>query len=176
MAVAGACSGVGPAYLALFAEAQIDAAIRHGMPPAKAGASWSRRRWPATAELLAANAGDTLAVRRAVTSPGGSTARGLAALERGGVRAALHDAMDDVVGALMQVRAATSPTSSRRSSSVYTLCVLAYDRRCRSCSRSGMRMPYSRPLNAVMDFLRDVDRARSCASSAGSGSSSGRST
>ena len=40
---------------------------------------------------------DTLALRRAVTSPGGTTARGLAALERGGVRAALAQAMDDVV-------------------------------------------------------------------------------
>jgi len=52
-----------------------------------------------TVELLRSYDGDTLAVRRAVTSPGGSTARGLAALERGGVRAAIAQAMDDVVGA-----------------------------------------------------------------------------
>jgi pyrroline-5-carboxylate reductase len=97
MSVAGACSGVGPAYWALFAEAHIEAAIRHGMPPAKA-TQLVTETMAGAAELLAANAGDTLAVRRAVTSPGGSTARGLAALERGGVRAALHDAMDDVVG------------------------------------------------------------------------------
>jgi pyrroline-5-carboxylate reductase len=51
-----------------------------------------------SAELLRAQGGDTLAVRRAVASPGGTTARGLAALERGGVRAAFHSAMDDVVG------------------------------------------------------------------------------
>ena len=51
-----------------------------------------------SAELLRARGGDTLAVRREVASPGGTTARGLAALERGGVRAALHSAMDDVVG------------------------------------------------------------------------------
>jgi pyrroline-5-carboxylate reductase len=51
-----------------------------------------------TAELIGRRDGDTLAVRREVASPGGTTARGLAALERGGVRAAFHDAMDDVVG------------------------------------------------------------------------------
>jgi pyrroline-5-carboxylate reductase len=42
---------------------------------------------------------DTLAVRCEVTSPGGTTARGLAALERGGVRPAFADAFDAVVGA-----------------------------------------------------------------------------
>jgi pyrroline-5-carboxylate reductase len=36
-------------------------------------------------------------VRRGVTSPGGSTARGLDALERGGVRAAFSDAMDAIL-------------------------------------------------------------------------------
>jgi YggT family protein len=38
---------------------------------------------------------------------------------------------------------------------VYTLCVLAYIVMSLVFSL-GLRMPYSRPLNAVMDFLRDV--------------------
>jgi pyrroline-5-carboxylate reductase len=50
------------------------------------------------AELLQAREHDTLRLRREVTSPGGTTARGLAALERGGVRAAFACAMDDVLG------------------------------------------------------------------------------
>ena len=50
-----------------------------------------------TAELLRHYDGDTLALRRAVTSPGGSTARGLAALEARRRAAALASAMDEVV-------------------------------------------------------------------------------
>jgi uncharacterized protein YggT (Ycf19 family) len=38
---------------------------------------------------------------------------------------------------------------------VYTLCVLAYIVMSLVLSL-GMRIPYSRPLNAIMDFLRDV--------------------
>ena len=98
MTVAGACSGVGPGYWALLAEAWVDAAIRRGMPSAMA-TTLVTETMAGTAALLAQRGGDTLALRRAVTSPGGTTSRGLAALERGGVRAALSAAMDDVVGA-----------------------------------------------------------------------------
>jgi pyrroline-5-carboxylate reductase len=95
--VAGACSGVGPAYWALLVEAQVDAAIRRGLPPAVA-TEIVTGAMAGSAELLRARGGDTLRVRREVASPGGTTARGLAALERGGIRAAFASAMDDVVG------------------------------------------------------------------------------
>jgi len=49
-----------------------------------------------SAALLAARGHDTLTMRREVTSPGGVTARGLAVLERAGVRAAFIDAADAV--------------------------------------------------------------------------------
>lgn len=98
MTVAGACSGVGPAYWALLVEAQVDAAVKAGMPAAMA-ATLVTETMAGAAELLRERGGDTLAVRREVASPGGTTARGLAALERGGVRAAFAAAMDDVVGA-----------------------------------------------------------------------------
>jgi pyrroline-5-carboxylate reductase len=97
MRVAGATGGVGPAYWALLVEAQVDAAIRRGMSPQLASRIVTETM-AGSAELLGARDYDTLALRRAVTSPGGTTARGLAALERGGVRAALAQAMDDVVG------------------------------------------------------------------------------
>jgi pyrroline-5-carboxylate reductase len=96
MRVGNAITGVGPAYWALLAEAWTDAAVRHGMPAAQA-ATLVRETMAGTAALL--NTTDTLALRRGVTSPGGSTARGLNALEQGGVRAALANAADAVVGA-----------------------------------------------------------------------------
>jgi pyrroline-5-carboxylate reductase len=86
-----------PAYVALLAEAQVDAGVRHGLPPDKA-ADMVVQTFAGTAALLAKRGNDTLAVRREVTSPGGSTARGLAALERAGVRAAFQDALDAVLG------------------------------------------------------------------------------
>jgi len=90
--------GVGPAYQAMLAEAQVDAAVRHGLAPALAGRLVAETM-AGTAALLERRDYDTLTVRREVTSPGGTTARGLAALERAGLRAAFHDAADAVVGA-----------------------------------------------------------------------------
>jgi pyrroline-5-carboxylate reductase len=86
-----------PAYVALVAEAQVDAAVRRGMAPAQAS-ELVVQTFAGTAELLRRRGYDTQAVRREVTSPGGMTARGLAALERGGVRAAFSDALDAVLG------------------------------------------------------------------------------
>jgi pyrroline-5-carboxylate reductase len=88
---ATAVMGVAPAYLALVIEAQVDAGVRHGLK-ASLAAQLAVEAMAGTAELLAARDYDTLAVRREVTSPGGGTARGLAALERGGVRSAFDDA------------------------------------------------------------------------------------
>jgi pyrroline-5-carboxylate reductase len=96
MRIAGATGGVGPAYWALLVEAQVDSAIRRGMPPQLAS-QLVAETMAGSAELLRAREYDTLALRRAVPSPGGTTARGLAALERGGVRAAFAQAMDEVV-------------------------------------------------------------------------------
>jgi pyrroline-5-carboxylate reductase len=96
LGVAGACGGVGPAYWALLVEAWVDAAVRHGLP-APVAATLVSETMAGTAALLAERDGDTLGLRRAVASPGGTTARGLAALERGGVRAALAEAVDAVV-------------------------------------------------------------------------------
>ncbi|HEV3323538.1 MAG TPA: pyrroline-5-carboxylate reductase dimerization domain-containing protein [Solirubrobacteraceae bacterium] len=85
-----------PAYVALIAEAQVDAGVRRGIP-AHEGARLVVQTLAGTAELLRRRDYDTLALRREVSSPGGLTARGVAALERAGVRAAFSDALDAVL-------------------------------------------------------------------------------
>jgi pyrroline-5-carboxylate reductase len=85
-----------PAYYALVVEAQVDAGVRHGIPPEQAG-QLVVQTMAGTAELLRRKDMDTLRVRREVTSPGGSTARGLDALERAGLRAAFSDALDAIL-------------------------------------------------------------------------------
>jgi pyrroline-5-carboxylate reductase len=85
-----------PAYVALVAEAQVDAGVRRGLPAPQA-AQLVVQTLAGTAELLRGRGYDTLAVRREVTSPGGMTARGLDELERGGLRAAFSRALDAVL-------------------------------------------------------------------------------
>jgi pyrroline-5-carboxylate reductase len=86
-----------PAFFALVVEALVDAGVRKGLQPDDAG-RMAVEAMAGTAAVLREGGLDTLALRRRVTSPGGSTARGLAALERGGVRTAFADAVDAVVG------------------------------------------------------------------------------
>jgi pyrroline-5-carboxylate reductase len=85
-----------PAYVALVAEAQVDAGVRRGIPAAQ-GAQLVVQTLAGTAELLRRRDYDTLAVRREVSSPGGLTARGVDALERAGLRRAFSDALDAVL-------------------------------------------------------------------------------
>jgi pyrroline-5-carboxylate reductase len=86
-----------PAYIALVAEAQVDAGVRRGIPAAQ-GAELVVQTLAGTAELLRRRDHDMVAVRREVTSPGGLTARGLDALERAGLRSAFSEALDAVLG------------------------------------------------------------------------------
>jgi len=94
--VAMALISVAPAYIALIAEAWVDAVVARGMPADQASAMIGDAI-AGSADLLIANDGDTLRTRRAVTTPGGVTAQGLDALERSGIRAAFRDAVDAVV-------------------------------------------------------------------------------
>jgi pyrroline-5-carboxylate reductase len=86
----------GPAFMALVAEALVDAGVLHGLDPADASAMVIETM-AGSAAVLRETDGDTRGLRRRVTSPGGSTAQGLAALEQAGLRAAFDDAVTAVV-------------------------------------------------------------------------------
>lgn len=84
-------SGSGPAYVFLVAEALIDAGVLEGLPRPVAS-ELAIQTLRGAAELLAS--GEPPAeLRAAVTSPGGTTAAGLKALEAAAVRSAMGDAV-----------------------------------------------------------------------------------
>jgi pyrroline-5-carboxylate reductase len=88
-------SGSGPAYVFLIAEALIDAGVLVGLPRDVAS-DLAIQTLRGSAELLAAGTPPAEA-RANVTSPGGTTAAGLRALENGGVRASIIDAVTAAV-------------------------------------------------------------------------------
>jgi pyrroline-5-carboxylate reductase len=101
MDLATATIGVTPAYIAVLVEAMIDAAAVNGLAPTLATEMFLQTLI-GTAQLIATKGGDTLEVRREVESPGESTVRGVAALERCGVRPMMQEAMRDVLQRLSQ--------------------------------------------------------------------------
>jgi pyrroline-5-carboxylate reductase len=86
-----AVSGSGPAYLFLFAEAFLDAAIAEGLP-ADLARTLVHQTLLGGATMLDAS-GDPVALRAQVTSPGGTTEAAVAALESHGLRAAVAAAV-----------------------------------------------------------------------------------
>jgi pyrroline-5-carboxylate reductase len=74
-----AVSGGGPAYVFLLCELLEAAAVAQGLPPDLAR-RMARRTVAGSGALLAASAEEPAAMRRAVTSPGGTTERALAVL------------------------------------------------------------------------------------------------
>ncbi|MCB1031223.1 MAG: pyrroline-5-carboxylate reductase [Acidimicrobiales bacterium] len=84
-------SGSGPAYVFLIAEALIDAGVLVGLTR-EVSSELAIQTLRGSAELLAAGTAPSEA-RAAVTSPGGTTAAGLRALESAAVRSAIIDAV-----------------------------------------------------------------------------------
>lgn len=87
-----ALSGSGPAYVYYFIEALEDAGVRVGLTREAA-----RRLAVGTIEgsvaLMRETGEHPTILKERVTSPGGTTIYGLSALEQGGVKAAVHDAV-----------------------------------------------------------------------------------
>jgi len=86
-------SGSGPAYVFLVAEAMIEAGVLVGLPR-DTSEQLVRQTLLGAATLLADGGATPESLRAAVTSPGGTTAAGLAVLEAHGVRAAFLEAID----------------------------------------------------------------------------------
>ena len=89
--------GCGPAFAAMFVEALADAAVMHGIPRADAYRMASQMI-VGTGKLQLASGAHPGAMKDAVCSPGGTTIRGVAELERRGFRGAVIDAVDAIEG------------------------------------------------------------------------------
>jgi pyrroline-5-carboxylate reductase len=85
-------SGSGPAYVFLVVEALIEAGVLAGLPR-PVSATLATQTVLGAARLLVESQDSPETLRAAVTSPGGTTAAGLRALEQAGVRAAFLDAV-----------------------------------------------------------------------------------
>ena len=97
LGVAGTVSGCGPAFASMFLEALADAGVKHGLPRALSYRLASQMI-VGTGALQLQSGAHPGAMKDAVCSPGGTTIKGVAALERGGLRAAVLDAIDAIEG------------------------------------------------------------------------------
>ena len=94
MDAGSAVSGCGPAFVCMFLEAMADGGVACGLPRQQA-LDLAAQTLLGTAKLVQQTGQHPGALKDAVCSPGGSTIAGVAALEQGGFRATVMDAVRD---------------------------------------------------------------------------------
>ena len=97
MNAAGTLSGCGPAYAAMFLEALGDAGVLHGLPR-DLSYRLAAQMLAGTGKLHLTTGQHPGAMKDAVCSPGGTTIKGVAQLEKDGFRGSVIDAVDAIVG------------------------------------------------------------------------------
>ena len=111
-----ALSGSGPAYVFLMIEALIDAGVRAGLP-ADTAAALTTQTVLGAARMLAESGDSPEELRRKVTSPGGTTAAGIAHFEQAGLRDIVARAVERAEGARPRARRPGTSASGRRAQS-----------------------------------------------------------
>ena len=97
LSTASSLAGCGPAFAAMFLEALGDAGVKHGLPRATAY-RLAAQMMKGTAALHLETGEHPGAMKDAVCSPGGTTIKGVAALEKDGFRGCIIDAIDAIAG------------------------------------------------------------------------------
>jgi len=95
-------SGSGPAYVYLMIEAMSDGGVRAGLPRDVA-TTLAAQTFLGAAKMVLETKQHTGVLKDAVASPGGTTIAGLHALEKGGVRAAIMDAVETATRRSMEL-------------------------------------------------------------------------
>lgn len=96
MDAASAVAGSSPAFVFMFIEALADGAVEAGMPRAQAY-EFAAQATLGSAKLMLETGQHPGTLKDMVCSPGGTTIEGVKALEEGGMRAALMNAIDACV-------------------------------------------------------------------------------
>lgn len=97
LSIAGTLSGCTPAYTAMYMEALADAGVKHGLKR-EAAYRMAAKMIVGTGSLYLETKTHPGAMKDAVCSPGGTTIKGVAALESNGFRGAVIKAIDAAEG------------------------------------------------------------------------------
>ncbi len=95
LSIAGTLSGCTPAYAAMFLEALADAGVKHGLNRTSAY-RLACKMLSGTGKLALESGQHPGQLKDAVCSPGGTTIRGVATLEKRGFRGTVIEAIDEV--------------------------------------------------------------------------------